>query len=116
MNVLNYNKSIRILDSVRNTHTIQTIKKRYINKYCEIINIPYDVVTGKCRLYEIKIIRFIMMFALRSKGYTLDNIGRAFNREHTTVVNAMKKVNDVLFDKYCQDGNSIKIYEKIKDI
>ena len=113
-------KRARIVDryssSIDAKQVILNNIRNYIRAYCELLEYPYDVIVGRHRAYEIKTIRFIMMYLLRNKGYTLNSIGQAFYKNHQTVIHGISRANDMLFDKYCQDENSIKIYEKIKDI
>lgn len=72
-----------------------------VMKVSEIYGISIDDILGKCRDGDIIIARHVAMHRLYTmepksdiKRGTLARIGRWFNRDHTTVLNALKKVKD----------------------
>lgn len=56
----------------------------------------------------------VMYYMYRILGYTLSETGRFFNRDHTTVIHAVRKVDTALNPKY--EHQEREIYEKILSI
>ena len=74
-------------------HYIDTV----IANTCEQYNISMDEIKSKSRKGPIVIPRLLTMHILRSNTLlTLDEIGIAFNRDHTTVINAIKSTSNML--------------------
>lgn len=64
---------------------------------CEQYNITMDDIKSKSRKSVFAIPRLLTMHILRSNTLlTLDEIGIAFNRDHTTVINAIKSTSNML--------------------
>jgi chromosomal replication initiator protein len=83
----------------------KTMPKKKVLKYidnviantCEQFNISMDQIKSKSRKNEIVIPRLLTMHILRSNTLlTLDEIGIAFNRDHTTVISAIRSTNNML--------------------
>lgn len=49
-----------------------------------------DAITGPCRWPELVRPRWAIMVAMRKRGVSLPQIGRRFNRDHSTVLHAMR--------------------------
>jgi len=63
-------------------------------------------IKGKCRKREFVKARFLAMYIIRHEtGFTLKYIGEMFGRDHTSVVHAIKMINNALGVKY---DNEIK--------
>ena len=60
----------------------------YVSKY----NISFSQITSKSHLRDYVTIRNCLYVFLRKKNMTLSEIGEVFNRDHTTVINGIKKV------------------------
>lgn len=68
---------------------------------CEQYNISIDDIKSKSRKGPIVIPRLLTMHILRYNTLlTLDEIGIIFNRDHTTVINAVKSTNNMLQTDY----------------
>ena len=64
---------------------------------CEQFNISMDDIKSKSRKSDIVIPRLLTMHILRSNTLlTLDEIGIVFNRDHTTVISAIRSTNNML--------------------
>lgn len=83
----------------------KTMPKKKVLKYidtviantCEQYNITMDDIKSKSRKSVFAIPRLLTMHILRSNTLlTLDEIGIAFNRDHTTVINAIKSTSNML--------------------
>lgn len=62
---------------------------------CKYFNETIENVTEKCRKSEITQIRFLIMAAIRKHtNASLPKIGGIFKRDHTTVMHALKRVNN----------------------
>ncbi len=81
---------------------------------CNYFNIPDDLLRGKSRKMEIVLARQVAMYL--SKGltrYSLKSIGLHFGgRDHTTVIHAIRTVQDILND---HSGNH-RIKEAVEDL
>ena len=51
---------------------------------------PIDVLRGPARHMRLLVARMIVVSFLRGRGFSLSRIGDVFNRDHTTVLNAIK--------------------------
>ena len=83
----------------------KTMPKKKVLKYidtviantCEQYNITVDQIKSKTRKGPIVIPRLLTMHILKSNTLlTLKEIGIAFNRDHTTVINAIKSTSNML--------------------
>ena len=83
----------------------KTMPKKKVLKYidtviantCEQFNISMDDIKSKSRKSVVAIPRLLTMHILRSNTLlTLDEIGIVFNRDHTTVINAIKSTSNML--------------------
>lgn len=53
---------------------------------------PRAVVLGPCRQKELTRARWLAWRAAYDEGHTVSEIGRAFNRDHTTVIHGLEQV------------------------
>ena len=68
---------------------------------CEQYNISMDDIKSKSRKSVVAIPRLLTMHILRSNTLlTLEEIGDIFNRDHTTVINAIKSTSNMLETDY----------------
>jgi chromosomal replication initiator protein len=80
----------------------------------------YDIypkqIKGKCRKREFVKARFLAMFLIRQEtGFTLDYIGEMFsNRDHSSVIHAIKSINDALTSKF--DNDVRRDYLRLKEL
>ena len=51
---------------------------------------------SKKRVRKIAHARFIVMWLAKRAGYSLTQIGRAFDRDHSTVLNALRRVDKIM--------------------
>lgn len=77
---------------------------RIINEICEFYGLTHAQIKGKCRLRSYVKARFISMYLLRRRtGLTLKEIGRMFHRDHTSIIHAIKTIDEVLSLKFEND-------------
>ena len=75
-----------------------------INNICDFYSLTPAQIKGKCRLRGHIKGRFIAMYLLRRRtGLTLKEIGRMFHRDHTSIIHAIKTIDEVLSLKYEND-------------
>jgi len=74
-------------------------------------NVPLDTLCGKSRMATINKPRKIAIYLCRQSGLSLNEIGKFFNRDVSSVSNAIQSVKDKLAEK---DGYSFEF--EIKDI
>ena len=74
---------------------------------------PLDVL-GKSRVHPLPLARQMYWKCLREKtAYTFQTIGRLNERSHATILNGIKKVNDLLS---INDKLAVGMWEKVKGI
>ena len=77
---------------------------RIINEICDFYSLTHAQIKGKCRVRGYIKARFIAMYLLRRRtGLTLKEIGRMFHRDHTSIIHAIKTIEEVLSLKYEND-------------
>jgi chromosomal replication initiation ATPase DnaA len=59
--------------------------------YCDQLGWSFKDVVGKRRTKDITKQRHYLMWILRMSGFSFPIIGKAFNRDHSTVISAVKK-------------------------
>lgn len=64
---------------------------------CRFYNVGFEAMTGPCRPQYLIIPRFSVMAACRKEGYRFNTIGEAFNRDHGSVLHAIKKTTPESF-------------------
>ena len=65
--------------------------KEIASAVCAEAHIPVSAVYGASRLPPIVAARQLIMYLARKEGLTLDVIGKAMNKDHTTVMEAVKR-------------------------
>jgi hypothetical protein len=70
----------------------------FIGKILNYFNLTFFKLQ-KSKKSEIVRIRFSIIYILRDYGFTFKNISKVFNQDHSTIMNAVKVVNDT-FDSY----------------
>jgi hypothetical protein len=60
------------------------------------LGISEEVIKSSSRVQEVQIARMALYYHLRKKGYTLQQIGREFNRSHSAVLSALLNVDRAL--------------------
>lgn len=67
--------------------------KAYIFYRCQALMLPYVAVTGPTRIRHIVSARQLLMWEVKYKfNLTLNEIGRLFDRDHTSCLHAIRKV------------------------
>jgi chromosomal replication initiator protein len=81
---------------------------------CQYFDIPDDLLRGKSRKKEIAFARQVSMYLSKEMThYSLKSIGLHFGgRDHTTVIHAIKTINNFLESK--NDGHTIELIEILK--
>jgi chromosomal replication initiation ATPase DnaA len=102
------------LANYRNYIPKSDLKQIMVNALFERFRTPEHKLIGKTREREIVMQRHaIMYFLYKSKRYTLKEIGLMFGgKNHATVINAVKKVDDFLSYK---DPQFMPYYEAVKE-
>ena len=69
-----------------------------INCICEVLNLSYNDIVGKCRKREIVEARQIAIGLILEANpkLTLKKVGRIFKRDHSTIIYARNTYNDLL--------------------
>lgn len=60
----------------------------------EFFRVGLDEITGNSHLPNVVFPRHVGMYLCRKAGFTLHEIGRAFGKDHTSVIHACKAVQD----------------------
>jgi chromosomal replication initiation ATPase DnaA len=77
---------------------------KIIEQICDFYGVTTAQIKGKCRLRGYVKARFLAMFLLRTRtGLTLKEIGRIFHRDHTSIIHAIKTINEVMSLKFEND-------------
>jgi len=79
---------------------------------CSFLNVSYEEITSPQRKMHIKEARHIAIYLIREMvaGITLQQIGKQFNRDHSTILSSIEVVkNGMTFDrKYKRKVETIK--------
>lgn len=90
--------------------------KRMIFRVSEFVGCTYEDLVGKWRMREVVIARHVLFHYFRYEmGMKLNQIGVLFNRDHSSVIHGIKKVQDYIDNqKYYKQENILinKIYGK----
>lgn len=77
---------------------------KIIEQICDYYGVTAAQIKGKCRVRGYVKARFLAIFLLRNRtGLTLKEIGRMFHRDHTSVIHAIKVINEVMSLKFEND-------------
>jgi chromosomal replication initiator protein len=67
-----------------------------IDAVCKALNVSKSDLLGKCRVRDLAIARQIAMYLIRKyHGLTLKNIGKLFNKDHSTVIYSCEMVEEL---------------------
>jgi len=67
-----------------------------IEEYAKRINIPVDYLNGNSHKSNLSISRQVYWYYLFSKGVSLIDISREFNREHSTIIYGIERIKGFL--------------------
>jgi chromosomal replication initiator protein len=88
--------------------------KRMIFKVAEFVGCAYEDLIGKWRMREVVVARHILFHYFRYEmGMKLNQIGVLFERDHSTVIHGIRKVQEFIDNpKYYKQENILieKIY------
>lgn len=69
-----------------------------IDYWCKHYDVTKEQVEGGSRLHKIKMVRYCVFWTVRKQiirnSFTMQAIGALFNRHHSTVIHAMKQMED----------------------
>ena len=66
--------------------------KTAIMGVCKDYKITFEEMMSGSRKRSISLPRMVLMYKLYQTGFTLTEVGAIFNRDHTTVINAIRKI------------------------
>ena len=66
--------------------------KTAIVRVCKDYKITFEDMMSGSRKRSISLPRMVLMYKLYQTGFTLTEVGAIFNRDHTTVINAIRKI------------------------
>jgi chromosomal replication initiator protein len=66
--------------------------KTAIMGVCKDYKIAFEDMMSGSRRRTIVLPRMVLMYKLYQTGFTLTEVGTIFNRDHTTVINAIRKI------------------------
>ena len=69
---------------------------KIIEEVCEYFDISEDEIKGKSRQQMYLVPRYIAILLIRNQGYSLVDIGKIFYRDHSTIINALNKIDENL--------------------
>jgi hypothetical protein len=98
-----------------NRQDINYLRTAMIPELEQILGIEPGLLISRYRGSHVVCLRKALMHYLRKEGYKLSNIGRLFNRDHSTVIHSRDCVEDVIMNP---DTNLqlYAAYEKVKSI
>lgn len=64
-----------------------------IERACRLFAVDMPDLLGRCRKQNLARARFALMLIYRERGVSLNEIGKAFGRDHTTVMNALARAD-----------------------
>lgn len=70
-------------------HDLDTI----ISDVCRVFRVEVEEIKSHDKSYRLSYPRWIIWKILKSKGYNCSEIARTFNRDHTTILHALKNVD-----------------------
>ena len=71
--------------------------KDYFTEYCEKVEITLDQLYSKSRKRDLVEKRMVLMYTLRkSVGMTLNKIAEALDKNHATIIHAVKSIEDFI--------------------
>lgn len=71
--------------------------EKIIERICDYYGVDVERILASTRIQPIAQIRHICMFIVKEKtGMTVVSIGKYFNRDHTSILHAIKRVQDLI--------------------
>lgn len=70
----------------------ETAPEHYVTRAAAEIGVPVRAILGHGKTAQIVAARWKAMQAAHRDGYSATAIGRRFNRDHTSVLNALRKM------------------------
>ena len=94
--IFNYKKGLKRfltdMDVVKEHSEILDIQE----KVCGYFSVSFKNLTGSCREKRFVRARHIAMYLCKQQGFSYPDIGQAFNKDHTSVIHAVKKIEKQL--------------------
>lgn len=66
---------------------------KIIEEVCEYFDISDEEIKGRSRQQMYLVPRYIAILLIRNQGYSLMDIGKMFYRDHSTIINALNKID-----------------------
>jgi chromosomal replication initiation ATPase DnaA len=86
----------------------------FIYASCDQLGVDLNKLISNNKQQDILYARYILMYYLRNfYKMTFSDIGSIFNRDHTTIMNACTKANDLIFTNDVQFNTYLKKIESI---
>ena len=79
-----------LIDTQRNA-TARRVSERIVRTFFADGTITFDVLVGKQRNAKIAVIRRLVYRELRSRGWSFPIIGRVMHRDHSSILEAVKR-------------------------
>ena len=84
--------------TIFNRQDINYLRTVMIPELEQILGIEQGLLVSRYRGSYVVSVRKALMYYLRKEGYKLSNIGRLFNRDHSTVIHSRDCVEDVIMN------------------
>lgn len=91
------------------------IMKEVIRKFAESNGCSYEELISPSRKAILPSLRKVVSYELRERQWTHKKIGALLNRDHTTIISAIKSVNDLLSIRDEQISSLLKSFRSILD-
>lgn len=73
--------------------------QKIIETYISETGVTLEELTSSTQKQDIVIVRQCIWYSLRKNACTFKQIGRLFNRKHSTVINGINRINNYLYTK-----------------
>lgn len=81
---------------------------------CQITDTKVELVLGRLRTQHVAFVRHLCMALIYKKTkFTLNEVGQVFGRDHTTIINAIKRI-DIASSKAKHKEIIIKVLTELK--
>lgn len=84
-----------------------------ITEFCKILGVKEADVLGRSRQAGIDIARHVYFWLMYQSGYSYSKIGRLNGRNHATIMNSVKVVNNAIEVK---DRQVLDVWDKVKHL
>ena len=94
-----------ILSQLRQSKTVITVNDEELIFFAaRVCNTTIKNIKGKGRQRKNVVARSICYNSLRNRGYTLQEIGKMFNKHHSTILFGLKAIrSDIHYDAYSKE-------------